>query len=135
MKRVLVYGTFDLFHYGHLELLKKSKELYDDVFLIVGVNSDDYVKRRGKKNIIACEHRCAIVKSIKYVDECFVNNCDYEDRENDIINKGVDIVVVNEESIDKFNYLNKRGIKVMTLPRTPNISTSIIKNKIKDGYE
>ena len=44
MKRVLVYGTFDLFHYGHLELLKKTKELYKDVFLIVGVNSDEYVK-------------------------------------------------------------------------------------------
>lgn len=132
MKRVLVYGTFDLFHYGHLELLRKAKELSNNGKLIVGVNSDSYIKTRGKTVTIPCEQRYAIINAIKYVDEVFINEYDYTERLNDILTHNIDIVIVNEESIDKFNYLTNAGIQIMHLTRTPNISTTKIKENIKN---
>lgn len=88
-KNVLVYGTFDLFHYGHLNLLKKSKDLaikYGGK-LIVGVNSDRWAKEKGKKTIINEKQRVSIVQAIKYVDETFVNDKKYSDKKEDIIKK------------------------------------------------
>ena len=128
MKRVLVYGTFDLFHYGHLELLRKVKEICD--YLIVGVASDDYALKKGRKTIYNCKERYEIVKSIKYVDECFVNELPFENRLEQILKYNVDAIVVDEKNKKFFEYLH--GIcNVLSFPRTSGISTTIIKKKIK----
>ena len=65
MKRILVYGTFDLFHYGHLELLRKAKEISNNGVVIVGVASDEYALKKGQKTIFNEKERVEIIKSIK----------------------------------------------------------------------
>lgn len=71
--RVITFGTFDLFHIGHLNVLKRCKDYGD--YLIVGVSSDELNEKKGKKSIIPLEERLEIIKSIKYVDEVFVEEC------------------------------------------------------------
>ena len=131
MKRVLVYGTFDLFHFGHLELLRKAKELSNNGKLIVGIASDEYALQKGQKTIFNENARAEIVKSIKYVDDVFINNLPFENRLAQILENKIDIVIVDEKNIKYFDYL-KNICEVSFFPRTPNISTTKIKEKIKN---
>ena len=131
-KNIIVYGTFDLFHYGHLTLLHKSKEMCDN--LIVGVASDEYAIKKGKHTIFNIKERCEIIKSIKYVDNCFVNDLPFESRLEQIIKYNADAIIVDENNRKYFNYLHDI-CDVLSFPRTPNISTSIIKAKIKRRNE
>lgn len=131
MKRVLVYGTFDLFHFGHLELLRKAKELSNNGKLIVGIASDEYALQKDQKTIFNENTRAEIVKSIKYVDDVFINNLPFENRLAQILENKIDIVIVDEKNIKYFDYL-KNICEVSFFPRTPNISTTKIKEKIKN---
>ena len=131
MKRILVYGTFDLFHYGHLELLKKAKEISNNGVVIVGVASDEYALKKGQKTIFNEKERREIIKSIKYVDDVFINDSPFEHRLQQILDNKIDLVIVDEKNIKYFDYL-KDICEVGFFPRTPNISTTKIKEVIKN---
>ena len=123
MKKILTYGTFDLFHYGHLEILRRSKDLGDH--LTVGVSSDEFNIQKEKKSFYNTFHRISIVKSIKYVDEV-ITEFNWEQKKHDIIQYSIDVLVMGDDWIGKFDYLNDL-CDVKYLSRTKNISTSFYK--------
>jgi len=127
-KTVITYGTFDLFHIGHLNLLKRAKELGDK--LIVAVSTDEFNMIKGKKSIIPFEQRVEIVRSIKYVD-LVIPEVSWEQKVADILKYNVDIFVMGEDWEGKFDYL-KQYCEVVYLPRTKGISTTEIKKVLTE---
>ena len=127
MKRVLTYGTFDLFHIGHLNLLRRAKELGD--YLIVGVSTDEFNEIKGKISIIPYKERQAIIRAIRYVDEVIAENS-WEQKIEDIKKYKIDILVMGEDWRGEFDYLSSY-CEVVYLPRTKNISSTALKNKMK----
>ena len=123
MKKIITYGTFDLFHYGHLRLLERAKGLGD--ILIVAVSTDEFNSLKGKKCIIPFEQRYAIIAALKCVDQV-ISEDSWEQKINDIHNHKIEILVMGDDWKGKFDYLNKDCI-IKYLPRTENISTTIIK--------
>ena len=123
MKKVITYGTFDLFHYGHLRILERSKQLGD--YLIVAVSTDEFNEIKGKKCIYPYEHRAEIVKAIKYVD-LVISEKNWEQKASDIQKYSVDIMVMGSDWEGKFDELSSL-CKLVYLPRTPGISSSEIK--------
>lgn len=133
MKKVITYGTFDLLHHGHIRLLERAKALGD--YLIVGVTSDDFDKRRGKINVKqSLIERIQGVKNTGIADEIIVE--EYEGQKiDDIIKYGVDIFTVGSDWVGKFDYL-ANYCEVNYLPRTQGVSSSEIrsaKSRIKLG--
>ena len=126
MKRVITFGTFDLFHIGHLNILKRAKEQGD--YLIVGVSSDELNKKKGKVSVIPLNDRIDIVKSIKYVDEVFIEHC-LELKDQYIKDYRADVLIMGDDWKDKFNWVS---CNVLYLERTPNISTTLIKNLLNE---
>lgn len=121
MTTVITYGTFDTFHYGHLEILKKSKELGD--YLIVAVSTDEFNAIKGKSSRFSYEKRVEWIESIKYVDLIISEN-NWHQKENDIVKYNVDILTMGSDWQGKFNYLN---CEVIYFTRTPEISSTVIK--------
>ena len=121
MRKVITYGTYDLLHYGHVRLLERAKALGD--YLIVGVTSDDFDKRRGKiNNKQSLEERIAAVRKTGFADKIIVE--EYEGQKIDDIRKyGVDIFTVGSDWEGHFDYL-KEYCEVIYLPRTAGISSS-----------
>ena len=126
MIRVITYGTFDLLHYGHINMLKRAKELGD--YLIVGVSTNEFNKIKGKKCYFAYDDRKRLVESIRYVD-LVIPEVNWDQKINDIKEYKVDIFVIGDDWKGKFDYL-KEYCKVIYLPRTPEISTTKIKNDL-----
>jgi glycerol-3-phosphate cytidylyltransferase len=126
MKVVLTYGTFDLFHVGHVRLLKRLRDLGDK--LIVGISSDEFNQQKGKKSFFSYEERAEIVASCKYVDVVFPEHC-WEQKKEDIKNYNVDIFAMGDDWQGKFDHLREE-CKVIYLPRTQDISTTEIKNNL-----
>lgn len=127
MKKVITYGTFDLFHYGHLRILKRAKALGD--YLVVAVSTDEFNAIKGKKCTYPYEHRAAIVEAIKYVDEV-IPETKWEQKIDDIKKHNIEIFVMGHDWEGKFNEL-KEYCEVAYLERTENISTTQIKHEIK----
>jgi len=125
-KIVITYGTFDMFHIGHLRLLKRAKSLGDR--LIVGVSTDEFNAEKGKKVLIPFEQRREIVESIKYVDEVIPENS-WDQKESDIRQYDVDLLVMGADWEGKFDHL-KELCEVVYLPRTENISTTDLKKSL-----
>lgn len=123
MKRVMTYGTFDLLHYGHINILKKSKKLGD--YLIVGLSSDEFNEIKGKKSVMSYEERKEILDNIKYVDKV-IKESNWEQKIEDIIKYNIDIFVIGDDWEGKFDYL-KEYCEVVYLPRTKSISTTLLK--------
>lgn len=130
-------GVFDLFHVGHLNILKHAKEYCES--LIVGVSTDEVViKNKGKKPVICFEDRLSIVESIKYVDKAIPQD-DYSvfGKVKAVKELKADVLFVGSDwqNTEKWNSiekeLNKIGCKVIYLPRTEGISTSILRGDIK----
>lgn len=121
MKKVITYGTFDLFHKGHLNLLKRAKELGD--YLIVGVTTDHFDEARGKVNVVnSVLERVESVKKTGLADEIIIE--DHEGQKIEDIKKyGVDIFTVGSDWIGTFDYL-KAFCEVVYLERTPDISST-----------
>ena len=124
MKRVITYGTYDLLHQGHINLLRRAKELGD--YLIVGVTSDSFDKGRGKLNVRNnVLERVEAVKATGYADEVIIE--DYLGQKIDDIQKyDVDIFAIGSDWVGKFDYLNEY-CKVVYLPRTEGISSTMLR--------
>ena len=129
MRKVITYGTFDLFHQGHYNLLKRAKELGD--YLIVGVTTEHFDEARGKINVVdSIIDRIENVKKTGFADMIIVE--DHEGQKIEDIQKyGVDIFTVGSDWVGTFDYLNS-FCKVVYLERTPNISSTFLrKNQFK----
>ncbi|WP_418223623.1 glycerol-3-phosphate cytidylyltransferase [Clostridium isatidis] len=123
MKRVITYGTFDLLHYGHINLLKRAKDLGD--FLIVGLSTDEFNLIKGKKSYFDYNQRKILVEAIRYVD-FIIPEYSWEQKISDIKKYKIDIFVIGDDWEGKFDFL-KDLCQVIYLPRTPEISTTKIK--------
>ena len=129
MKRVLTYGTFDLLHYGHINLLRRAKALGD--YLIVALSTDDFNAVKGKKAYHNYETRKKMLEAIRYVD-LVIPEESWEQKIDDVKKYQVDIVVMGSDwaGSSKFDYL-KDYCEVVYLPRTEGISTTKIKEELK----
>ena len=131
MKKVITYGTYDLLHEGHINLLRRAKELGD--YLIVGVTSDSFDRGRGKLNV--CNNvleRVEAVKATGYADEIVIE--DYLGQKIDDIQRfNVDIFAIGSDWEGKFDYLNEY-CKVVYLPRTEGISSTMLREQSEEVY-
>lgn len=123
MIKVLTYGTFDLLHYGHINLLKRAKLLGD--YLIVGLSTDNFNELKNKKSFYNFEERKNLLQSIRYVDKIIPENS-WEQKINDILKYKIDIFVIGDDWKGKFDFLS-RYCKVVYLKRTENISSTKVK--------
>lgn len=128
MKRVLTYGTYDLLHYGHVNLLKRAKEQGD--YLIVGLSTDEFNLLKHKSSHFSYEERKLILESIRYVDEV-IPECNWEQKLEDVKKYNIDIFIMGDDWKGEFDFL-KSHCDVLYLERTPGISTSNIKMKLKN---
>ena len=126
MKKVITYGTFDLLHVGHINLLRRAKALGD--YLIVVVSSDEFNAGKAKKAYHSFEDRKKILEAIRYVDEVLPEYT-WEQKIDDIVNNNVDVFVMGDDWKGKFDFL-KDYCEVVYLPRTEGISTTKIKNDL-----
>ncbi|MYL62055.1 glycerol-3-phosphate cytidylyltransferase [Bacillus hwajinpoensis] len=126
MKKVLTYGTFDLLHWGHINLLKRAKDLGD--YLIVAISTDEFNEIKNKKAYHSYENRKVILEAIRYVDEVIPEE-HWEQKVDDVKNNDVDIFVMGDDWEGKFDFL-KDHCEVVYLPRTAGISTTKIKKEL-----
>lgn len=124
MKRVITYGTFDLLHYGHINLLKRAKALGD--YLIVVLSSDEFNwNEKHKKCYFNYEERKQLVEAIRFVDLVIPEN-NWEQKVSDVLEYHIDTFVMGDDWKGKFDFL-KEYCEVVYLTRTPEISTTQIK--------
>ncbi|PJG86147.1 glycerol-3-phosphate cytidylyltransferase [Conservatibacter flavescens] len=126
MKKVLTYGTFDLLHYGHINLLKRAKALGDH--LTVAVSTDEFNLGKGKVCAYPYEERAYIVESIRFVD-LVIPERSWEQKIQDVVEHKIDIFVIGDDWQGKFDFL-KEYCQVVYLPRTEGISTTQIKETL-----
>ena len=129
MKRVITYGTFDLLHYGHINLLKRAKDLGD--YLIVALSTDEFNLQKDKISYFDYQQRKILLESIRYVD-LVIPEISWEH----VKKYYADIFVIGDDWEGKFDFLKDEGVEVVYLPRTEEISTTQIKedlNKTKGG--
>ena len=118
-------GTFDLLHYGHINILRRAKELGD--YLIVAISTDEFNwNEKGKKCYFSYEQRKAMVEAIRYVD-MVIPETDWDQKRTDVHEYNADIFVIGDDWKGKFDFLKEEGVEVVYLPRTPEISTTQIK--------
>lgn len=131
MKRVITYGNFDLLHYGHINILQRAKELGD--YLIVALSTDEFSQKEKRK---ACyfnyEQRKRLVEAIRYVD-LVIPEESWEQKVQDMHEYHIDVFVMGDDWKGKFDYLEKEGVEVVYLPRTPEISSSQIKSDLGEN--
>ena len=129
MKRVITYGTFDLFDIGHLNLLKRAKALGD--YLIVAVSSDEFNLQKGKVCKIKDTDRMQIVEAIKYVDQV-IPETSWDQKIEDVKKYDVDVFVMGDDWKGKFDFL-KDYCEVVYLPRTEGISSTQLKEELRNA--
>lgn len=123
---VLTYGTFDLFHIGHLRLIERLRSLGDR--LVIGISSDEFNAGKGKKAIIPYADRAAIVAAIKGVDVVFPEES-WDQKASDIKLYSADIFAMGNDWEGKFDFLNEH-CRVVYLPRTAGISSTKIRGQL-----
>lgn len=129
MKTVITYGTFDLFHIGHVRILKRLSDLGDR--LIVGVSTDAFNELKGKKSVVSFEHRVEILMACRYVDDVFAEE-NWDQKPADIKRFNADIFAMGSDWVNKFDDL-KIHCQVLYLPRTEGVSTTDLRVGIADG--
>lgn len=127
-KTILTYGTFDMFHIGHLRLFKRLSEMGDR--LIVGVSTDEFNALKGKKTLIPYDQRAEIVESVRYVD-MVIPETDWEQKVRDVQEYHVDVFAIGNDWEGKFDFL-KEHCEVVYLDRTDGISSTQLKNSLKN---
>ena len=132
MRRVITYGTFDLLHYGHINLLRRAKQMGD--YLIVALSTDEFNWReKQKKCYFSYEERKSLLESIRYVD-LVIPEESWEQKISDVQEFKVDTFVIGDDWEGKFDFL-KDYCEVVYLPRTPEISTTQIKKDLGKQQE
>ncbi|MGE7917417.1 glycerol-3-phosphate cytidylyltransferase [Viridibacillus sp. NPDC093762] len=126
MKKVITYGTFDLLHVGHVNILRRAKALGD--YLVVAISSDEFNALKGKKAYYSFEDRKTILEAIKYVDEVIPED-NWEQKVLDVKEHNIDTFVMGHDWEGKFDFL-KDHCEVVYLPRTEGISTTKIKKDL-----
>ena len=128
MRRVITYGTFDLIHYGHINLLKRAKELGD--YLIVAVSTDEFnLLSKNKHCYFDYEKRKALVEAVRYVD-LVIPEESWDQKRSDMHEYHIDTFVMGDDWAGQFDFLKEEGVEVVYLPRTPEISTTQIKKDL-----
>lgn len=130
-KKIITYGTFDIFHVGHVRLLQRARSLGD--YLIAAVSSDEFNSLKGKKSIFSFEDRKEILMSCKYVDLVIPENS-WAQKRDDIKKYGVDTFVIGDDWKGKFDDLSDI-VNVVYLSRTEDISTTQIREFIQDSKQ
>ncbi|MBT2813165.1 glycerol-3-phosphate cytidylyltransferase [Staphylococcus coagulans] len=126
MKRVITYGTYDLLHYGHIELLRRAREMGD--YLVVALSSDEFNRIKNKKSYYNFEQRKMMLESIRYVDLVISEN-DWGQKETDVEKYEIDTFVMGHDWEGEFDFL-KDKCEVIYLKRTEGISTTQIKKEL-----
>ncbi len=126
MKKVITYGTYDLLHVGHINLLRRARELGD--YLIVALSTDEFNAGKDKEAYHSYEDRKLILEAIKYVDEVIPEES-WEQKVRDVVDNDVDIFVMGDDWKGKFDFLEEH-CEVVYLPRTEGISTTQIKEEL-----
>ncbi|GGH99995.1 glycerol-3-phosphate cytidylyltransferase [Mammaliicoccus vitulinus] len=126
MRRVITYGTYDLLHYGHIELLRRAKQHGD--YLIVALSTDEFNKLKNKKSYYNYEQRKMMLESIRYVDLVIPEN-NWEQKTDDVLNYKVDTFLMGHDWEGEFDFL-KDHCEVIYLKRTEGISTTQIKKEL-----
>ena len=128
MKKIITYGTFDLLHYGHINLLKRAKQMGD--YLIVCLSTDEFNKNsKNKECYFSYEIRKQLLESIRYVDLVIPEN-NWNQKIDDIKEFGIDTFVMGDDWKGKFDFL-KDYCEVIYIPRTKEISTTKIKKYLE----
>ena len=130
MKKVITYGTYDLLHQGHINLLRRAKELGD--YLIVGVTNDNFDRERGKLNV--CNNvleRVEAIKATGLADQIIIEDY-FGQKIDDIQRYDVDIFAIGSDWEGKFDYLNEY-CQVVYLPRTEGISSTMLREASQDA--
>lgn len=127
MKKVITYGTFDLLHYGHINLLQRAKSLGD--YLVVALSTDEFnSKDKGKITYFSYEERKRLLEAVRYVD-LVIPEENWEQKISDVKEFKIDTFVMGDDWEGKFDFL-KDYCEVVYLDRTPEISTTKIKNDL-----
>lgn len=126
MKKVITYGTYDLLHMGHINLLKRAKALGD--YLLVVLSTDEFNALKHKTAYHSYEDRKSILEAIRYVDEVIPETC-WEQKISDVVDNHIDIFVMGDDWEGQFDFL-KEYCEVVYLPRTDGISTTKIKSDL-----
>jgi len=128
MKKIITYGSFDLLHWGHINLLKRAKELGSH--LTVALSTDEFNLLKHKSSYYSYEERKLILESIRYVDKV-IPESSWEQKINDVLTNNIDIFVIGDDWVGEFDFL-KEYCDVIYLERTIGISTSKIKNDLSN---
>lgn len=129
LKTVITYGTFDMFHVGHLRLLQRMAALGDRI--IVAVSTDEFNAIKGKRAVIPFEERCEIIQALRFVDQV-IPESDWSQKALDIGRHSVDVFVMGDDWAGRFDFL-KSLCDVVYLPRTQGISTTEIRTSVARG--
>ena len=128
MSRVITYGTFDLLHYGHINLLRRAKALGD--YLVVALSTDEFNwNQKHKKCYFTYEQRKSLLEAIRYVD-LVIPEENWEQKRSDVHEYHIDTFVICDDWKGSFDFLREEGCEVVYLARTPEISTTQIKNDL-----
>lgn len=125
---VLTYGTFDLFHPGHVQLLKRARELGSR--LIVGLSTDEFNAKKGKRSVMSYEERKTVLEACRYVDEVFAEE-DWSQKLADARRTGADVFVMGDDWAGKFDFM-REACHVVYLARTEGVSTTEIKASMQN---
>jgi glycerol-3-phosphate cytidylyltransferase len=128
MKKVLTYGTYDLLHDGHIHLLRRARELGD--YLVVGLSTNEFNTLKHKEAIMTFDQRRLLLESLKYVDEVIPEET-WEQKISDIQKHNISIFVMGNDWEGEFDFL-KDYCEVIYLPRTPDVSTTQLKQRINE---
>ena len=128
MKRVITYGTYDLLHYGHIALLRRARALGD--FLVVALSSDEFNAGKGKRAYFSYEERKVMLEAIRYVD-LVVPELTWGQKTEDISRYGIDVFVMGDDWSGEFDCQLEGLCEIVYLPRTPEVSTTQIKNDMR----
>lgn len=129
MKKVITYGTFDILHYGHINLLERAKSFGDH--LTVAISTDEFNwDEKQKKCYYSYDIRKKMVESIRYVDEV-IPETNWEQKKTDVVDHDIDVFVIGDDWEGKFDFLKDQGVEVIYLSRTPDISSTQIKEDLK----
>lgn len=129
MKKVITYGTYDLLHHGHINLLLRARALGDH--LTVALSSDEFNAGKGKACFHPYEDRLSVLSSIRYVDEV-IPEVTWDQKVEDVKRLSIDVFVMGDDWAGKFDFLAPH-CEVVYLPRTPGISTTHIKTTLRES--